>query len=213
VGEDAKAEAAVLEKVRDGSNEGATVRRIPLQPEERALLRDLFLLTNKPVLYVANISEGQLGDFESDPLVAMAREVAAKDGAPMVVICADVESQILELPVEERAGFLEAVGLAEPGLHRLIRVGYELLGLLTYFTVGEQEARAWTIHKGWKAPQAAGVIHTDFERGFIRAEISTWREFVEHGSEAVLRDKGLLRVEGKEYVVADGDVVHFRFNV
>ncbi|AKU92925.1 redox-regulated ATPase YchF [Vulgatibacter incomptus] len=213
VGEQAKVEAAVLEKVRDGINEGKTVRRIALTEEERALLRDLFLLTNKPVLYVANVAEGQLSGAEDDPLVAKARAVAAQDGAPLIAICADVESQIQQLPPEDRAGFLEAAGLVEPGLNKLVRAGYKLLQLVTYITAGEQETRAWTIHEGWKAPQAAGVIHTDFERGFIKAEVCDWRDLVKFGSEAALREKGLLRIEGKEYVVKDGDVMHFRFNV
>lgn len=212
-GENARAELEVLEKVRAGINDGLTVRRIPLEEEERLLLRELFLLTGKPVLYVANVSEDQVGEVEGDPLVAKARAVAERDGAPLIVICAELESQIQQLPAEERPGFLEAVGLSEPGLHKLIRAGYELLGLRTYFTVGPQEARAWTIRQGWKAPKAAGVIHTDFERGFIRAEVASWEDWVREGSEAALRDKGLLRIEGKEYVVADGDVIHFRFNV
>jgi len=212
-GEEARAELEVLEKVRAGIDQGLTVRRVPLTEEERLRLRELFLLTAKPVLYVANISEGQLAGVEDDPLVAKAREVAERDGAPLIPICAELEAQIQQLPAEERPGFLEAVGLAEPGLHRLIRAGYELLGLRTYFTVGPQEARAWTIREGWKAPQAAGVIHSDFERGFIRAEVASWEDWIREGSEAALRDKGLLRIEGKEYVVQDGDVIHFRFNV
>lgn len=213
VGEMARAELEVLEKVRAGINEGQTVRRIDLDEEERSLLRELFLLTIKPVLYVANVSEAQIGSVENDPLVAKAKAVAERDGAPLIVICAEVESQIQQLPPEERPGFLEAVGLSEPGLHKLIRAGYQLLGLRTYFTVGPQEARAWTIRAGWKAPKAAGVIHSDFERGFIRAEVASWEDWVREGSEAALRDKGLLRVEGKDYVVEDGDVIHFRFNV
>ncbi|HVK00587.1 MAG TPA: DUF933 domain-containing protein, partial [Gemmatimonadales bacterium] len=172
----------------------------------------LFLLTAKPVLYVANVSEGQLAGAETDPLVAKARAVADKDGAPLVVICADVESQIQELPEEERADFLESAGLSEPGLHKLVRAGYDLLQLRTYVTCGPQETRAWTIHVGWKAPQAAGVIHTDFERGFIKAEVCKYEDILQHGSEAALREKGLLRIEGKEYVVQDGDVMLFRFS-
>ena len=213
VGEQAKAELVVLQKIAAGIDAGNTVRRIALTDDERAMIKDLFLLTDKPVLYVANVSEGQLGSVESDPLVAKAREVAAKDKAPLVVICADVESQIQQLPAEERADFLASAGLSEPGLHKLVRAGYELLQLRTYITAGEQETRAWTIHAGWKAPQAAGVIHTDFERGFIKAEVCRWEDLLKFGSEAALREKGLLRIEGKEYVVQDGDVMHFRFNV
>ncbi len=213
IGEQAKLEAAALEKVRAGIDAGHTVRRIPLTEDERELLRDLFLLTIKPVLYVANVSESQLEGAATDPLVAKARAVAEKDGAPLIVICADVESQIQQLPPEDRAAFQDAAGLEEPGLHKLVRAGYQLLNLVTYITCGPQETRAWTIHEGWKAPQAAGVIHTDFERGFIKAEVCSWRDLIEFGSEAALRDKGLLRIEGKDYVVKDGDVVHFRFNV
>ncbi|MFO7157024.1 MAG: redox-regulated ATPase YchF [Pseudomonadota bacterium] len=212
-GEEARAELEVLEKVRAALNEGQTVRRIPLSDEEKQRLRELFLLTAKPVIYVANVSEGQLGSLDDDPLVARAREVAARDGAPLIAVCAELEAQIQQLPPEERPAFLEAVGLEEPGLNRLIRAGYALLGLRTYFTVGPQEARAWTIRQGWKAPRAAGVIHSDFERGFIRAEVASWEEWVRERSEVALRDKGLLRIEGKDYVVQDGDVIHFRFNV
>ncbi|HLV60633.1 MAG TPA: redox-regulated ATPase YchF [Fredinandcohnia sp.] len=212
-GEAARAELAVLDKVRAALDAGQPVRRLDLSEEERLVLRELFLLTDKPVVYVANVSESQLGGAEGDPLVAKSREVAARDGAPLVVICAELEAQIQQLPPEERPGFLEAVGLSEPGLHKLIRAGYQLLGLRTFFTVGPQEARAWTIRAGWKAPRAAGVIHSDFERGFIRAEVASWEDWVEAGSEAALREKGKLRIEGKEYVVQDGDVIHFRFNV
>jgi ribosome-binding ATPase len=213
VGEQAKAELVVLEKVRAGLNEGKTVRRIALTADEKELIAELFLLTSKPVLYVANVAESQLEGAENDPLVAKARAVAAQDNAPLVIICADVESQIQQLPVEERADFLASAGLAEPGLHKLVSAGYQLLQLRTYITAGEQETRAWTIHEGWKAPQAAGVIHTDFERGFIKAEVCRWEDLLKYGSEAALREKGLLRIEGKEYVVQDGDVMHFRFNV
>lgn len=212
-GEKAKAEIAVLEKIRAGIDAGQTVRRIPLSDEEKEMVRDLFLLTAKPVLYVANVSEGQLGQIETDPLVAKAREVARRDGAPLVVICADAEAQIQQLPAEERGDFLSSLGLTEPGLHKLVRAGYELLQLRTYITCGPQETRAWTIRAGWKAPQAAGVIHSDFEKGFIKAEVCRWEDLLEHGSEAALREKGLLRIEGKEYEVQDGDVMHFRFNV
>jgi GTP-binding protein YchF len=212
-GEAARVEAALLERVRAGLDQGQTVRKMGLGEEEHAILRELFLLTDKPVLYVANVAEGQLAGAADDPLVAQAREVASGDGAPLLVICAELEAQIQALPETERAEFLAAAGLAEPGLHALVREGYRLLGLVTFLTAGEQETRAWTIHEGWKAPQAAGVIHTDFERGFIKAEVCRWEDLVRHGSEAALREKGLLRIEGKDYVVQDGDVMHFRFNV
>ena len=212
-GDDAKAELVVLERLIAGLNDGVPVRRQKLTDDEKALLRDLFLLTAKPVLYVANLSEGQLGGEANDPLVAKAKTVADADGAPLVTICSKVESEVQELPPAERAEFLGSLGLSEPGLHKLVRAGYRLLGLITYFTAGETECRAWTIREGTKAPGAAGVIHTDFERGFIKAEVMAYEDLLKHGSESACRDKGLLRIEGKEYVVKDGDVMHFRFNV
>jgi GTP-binding protein YchF len=212
-GDDAKAEMILLDKVRLGLDAGTPVRRLGLSAEEHAALRELFLLTDKPVLYVANVAEGQIGKEDTDPFVAKARAVATADHAPLVTICSKVEAEVQELPESERADFLSAVGLGEPGLNKLVRAGYELLGLITYFTAGETECRAWTIHKGYKAPQAAGVIHTDFERGFIKAEVMSWTDLLKYGSEAAVREKGQLRVEGKEYVVQDGDVMHFRFNV
>jgi GTP-binding protein YchF len=212
-GDEAKAELAVLDRVKAGLDSAITVRAQKLTSDERAMLRDLFLLTDKPVLYVANISEKQIGKEDSDPMVQRVREMAAKEGAGVVVLAAAMEAEIQQLPEEERPGFLESAGLTEPGLHKVVREGYKLLGLQTYFTVGEQECRAWTIHKGDKAPQAAGVIHTDFERGFIKAEVMRWEDLLKYGSESAVKEKGLLRVEGKEYVVQDGDCMHFRFNV
>ncbi|MFE8604748.1 redox-regulated ATPase YchF [Archangium gephyra] len=212
-GDEAKAELALLDKVKAGLDSAITVRAQKLTSDERALLSDLFLLTDKPVLYVANISEKQIGKEDSDPMVQRVREMAAKEGAGVVVLAAAMEAEIQQLPEEERPGFLESAGLTEPGLHKVVREGYKLLGLQTYFTVGEQECRAWTIHKGDKAPQAAGVIHSDFERGFIKAEVMRWEDLLKLGSESAVKEKGLLRVEGKEYVVQDGDCMHFRFNV
>lgn len=212
-GEEARAHLAVLERVKARLDEGITVRKMGLSAEDRAAFADLFLLTDKPVLYVANIAEGQLGSVESDPLVAQARAVADADHAPLVPICAEVEAQIQTLPPEDRGAFLEATGLAEPGLHRLVKAGYRLLGLSTFLTTGPDETRAWTIQTGWKAPQAAGVIHTDFERGFIKAEVCRYEDLIRFGSESALKERGLMRIEGKEYVVSDGDVMHFRFNV
>ncbi len=212
-GEEAKAELAVLDKVKAGLDNGVTVRGQKLSAEESAILHELFLLTDKPVLYVANISEAQLAQGDQDKFVAMVKEIAQAEGAEYVVLAAAIESEIQQLPPEERPGFLESVGLTEPGLDKVVRAGYRLLGLQTYFTVGEQEVRAWTIHKGWKAPQAASVIHTDFERGFIKAEVMNYADLLKLGSEAAVKEKGLLRVEGKEYVVQDGDCMHFRFNV
>ncbi|MBX5480615.1 MAG: redox-regulated ATPase YchF [Myxococcaceae bacterium] len=212
-GEEAKADVALCEKVKAALDAGVPVRAQKLTDEERAALRDLFLLTAKPVLYVANISESQLADAQNDPHVKQVAEIAASEGAEYVVLAAAIESEIQQLPPADRKGFLESVGLTEPGLHKVVRAGYKLLGLQTYFTVGPQECRAWTIHKGWKAPQAAGVIHSDFERGFIKAEVISYEDMIRLGSEAAVKEKGLLRVEGKDYVVQDGDLMHFRFNV
>jgi ribosome-binding ATPase len=212
-GEEARAELALLDRVKSGLDAAVTVRSQKLSPEDRAALRELFLLTAKPVLYVANIGESQLGHEETDPHVLAVRALAEAEGAQVVALAAGIESEIQQLPPEERPGFLQSVGLSEPGLNRVVRAGYQLLGLQTFFTVGEQECRAWTIRKGARAPEAAGVIHSDFERGFIKAEVFGWEELIRLGSEAAVRERGLLRVEGKEYVVADGDCMHFRFNV
>ena len=212
-GDEAKAELALLDKVKAGLDAGITVRGQKLTEDEHAAIRELFLLTDKPVLYVANISEGQIGKEDESAHVRAVKEMAAREGAEVVVLAAAMEAEIQQLPEEERPGFLESAGLSEPGLHKVVRAGYKLLGLQTYFTVGEQECRAWTIHKGYKAPQAAGVIHSDFERGFIKAEVMRWEDLIKLGSESAVKEKGLLRVEGKEYVVQDGDCMHFRFNV
>jgi ribosome-binding ATPase len=213
LGEEAKAELVVLEKVKAGLDNGVRVQAQKLTDDERAVLHELFLLTDKPVLYIANIGEAQLGKEASDPHVAAVAELAKAENAEMVSLVAGLEAEIQQLPPEERPGFLASVGLEEPGLHKVVRAGYRLLGLQTYFTVGEQECRAWTIKKGWKAPQAAGVIHTDFERGFIKVEVMRWTDLLQLGAESTVREKGLLRIEGKEYVVQDGDCMHFRFNV
>src|SRR5712671_1145841 len=169
--------------------------------------------TAKPVLYVANVDEGQLERLDADPLVRKVAALAEREGARWVAICSKVEAEIQQLPPGERAEFLAHVGLSEPGLNKFVRAGFDLLGLQSYFTVGEDECRAWVIRKGTRAPQAAGAIHTDFERGFIKAEVIRWDELLRHGSESAARAKGALRVEGKEYVVEEGDVVHFLFNV
>jgi ribosome-binding ATPase YchF (GTP1/OBG family) len=162
---------------------------------------------------VANLGESQLGKEDADPHVAAVRELAKAEGAEMVALAAGIEAEIQQLPPEERPGFLASVGLSEPGLHKVVRAGYLMLGLQTFFTVGEQECRAWTFHQGARAPEAAGVIHSDFERGFIKAEVFDWKDLIRLGSESAVREKGLLRIEGKEYVVRDGDCMHFRFNV
>jgi GTP-binding protein YchF len=212
-GEQAKAELAVLDKVKAGLEQGAPVRAQKLSDDERAAFADLFLLTNKPVVYIANVDEKQLADPDSDPNVKVVKELAASEGYEAVVLCGKVESEIAELPEAERVEFLQGLGLKEPGLNRLVHAGYRELGLITFLTAGEDECRAWTVRKGSRAPQAAGVIHTDFERGFIKAEVMSVADLLKLGSEQAVREKGLLRVEGKEYVVQDGDVMHFRFNV
>jgi len=213
VGDEAKAEMVLLEKVKAGLDQGIRVAAQKLTEEEHEKIRDMFLLTDKPVLYIANIGEGQMGKEDGDAYVKAVRELAAEEGSEVVVLAAGIESEIQQLPESERPGFLESVGLTEPGLHKVVRAGYKLLGLQTYFTVGEQECRAWTIKKGWRAPQAAGVIHSDFERGFIKVEVMRYEDLLKLGSESAVREKGLLRIEGKEYVVQDGDCMHFRFNV
>jgi GTP-binding protein YchF len=176
-------------------------------------LRDLQLLTAKPVFYIANVDEGSLGKLDQNPHYLALKELADKEGAEIVAICAALEEQISELEPADRPEFLESAGLDEPGLNSVIRAGYSLLGLITFLTAGEKECRAWTVRKGSHAPQAAGVIHTDFERGFIKAEVIAYGDLVELGSEAKCREAGKVRIEGKEYVVQDGDVIHFRFNV
>jgi len=206
-----KDEADFYKKVRELLNAGTSIRGCAENEDERLWMRDLHLLTDKPVLYVANVSEDDLAG--EHPFVAQVREIAAGEGAGVVTICGKLEAEIAELDGEEKLAFLQDMGLEEPGLDRLIRSGYELLGLITYFTAGVKEVRAWTIVKGTKAPQAAGVIHTDFEKGFIRAEVIGFDDYIACNGETGAKEKGLMRLEGKEYVVKDGDVMHFRFNV
>ncbi|MFY0544016.1 redox-regulated ATPase YchF [Brevibacillus sp. H7] len=210
---EAKLELDVLERLKAAFEEGQSARSVALDEEERKLVRDLHLLTIKPVLYVCNVAEDGILDADNNPHVQAVRKHAAEEGAQVVVISAKVEAEIAELEGEDKQMFLEELGLQESGLDRLIRAAYELLGLITYFTAGVQEVRAWTIRRGTKAPQAAGVIHTDFERGFIRAEVVAYDDLVEAGSVHAAREKGKYRLEGKDYVVQDGDVMHFRFNV
>jgi ribosome-binding ATPase len=210
---EAKLEYDILVKVKDALENEKPARSVEFTDDEKAIVRDMHLLTTKPILYVANVSEEGIHDADSNPLVQKVREYAAEEAAEVVVISAKVESEIAELEGEDRAMFLEELGLEESGLDRLIRAAYHLLGLITYFTAGVQEVRAWTIRTGMKAPQAAGVIHTDFERGFIRAEVVSYQDLVDCGSMGAAKEKGLVRLEGKEYVVADGDIMHFRFNV
>jgi hypothetical protein len=199
---------AALKKVQAVLDAGQPARTTELSKEERAVLQPLFLLTMKPTMYVANVSESG-----SQAALAAVKAYAAKEGAPVVPISASIESQIADMPDEDKKIFLDDLGMDEPGLNRVIRAAYALLGLQTYFTAGPKEVRAWTIQSGATAPQAAGVIHTDFERGFIRAEVATYDDFVAHGGEQGAKEAGKLRLEGKDYVVRDGDVIHFRFNV
>lgn len=207
------AEVEVLEKVKEALYADKPARSVELSDEERVVLRDLHLLTMKPVLYAANVSESEVANADNNEYVTKVREFAAAEGAEVVPISAKVEAEIAELEGEDKEMFLEELGLEESGLNRLIKAAYRLLGLYTYFTAGVQEVRAWTIRKGMKAPQAAGVIHSDFERGFIRAEVVSYDDLVAAGSMNVAKERGQLRLEGKEYVVKDGDVMHFRFNV
>lgn len=208
---DAQLELAVLEKIRAALDEGKQASSVSLTEDEALLIKPLGLLTLKPVIYAANVSEEDLG--EGNEWVSQVKEMAAKEGAQVVLVSAQVESELVELPPEEVEEFLSALGVEESGLKSLIRATYELLGLQTYFTTGPKETRAWTINKGMVAPQAAGVIHSDFERGFIRAETVAYQDLVTHGSMNAAKEKGLVRSEGKEYVVAEGDVMLFRFNV
>jgi GTP-binding protein YchF len=215
-GPDAKSEKLVLElcqRVKRALDEGTPVRAQGLSEEERALIGDLHLLTGKKVFYVANVKEAQLGKLAGDAHVAALRAHAEKEGAPVVVICAAAEAEIALLAKDEQKDFLGAIGLDEPGLNKVVRTGYELLGLITFFTAGPKEVRAWTIPRGSKAPQAAGTIHTDFEKGFIKAEIIWWEDLVRLGSEAACRAAAKLAIEGKDYLMRDGDTAHFRFNV
>jgi ribosome-binding ATPase len=201
---------AVLEPMLKHLDQGNPVRSMGLDADQMAIIKPYCFITAKPVLYVANVIEG---GFENNPLLDLVKAHAAKEGAPVVSICAKIEAEIADLEQEDKDIFLADIGMTEPGLDRLIRAAYTLLGLETYFTAGVKEVRAWTVRKGSTAPQAAGVIHTDFERGFIRAEVIAYDDYVALGGEAKCKETGKMRVEGKEYIVKDGDVMHFRFNV
>jgi GTP-binding protein YchF len=201
---------SLLERVSAHLDQGRPVRALELSSDERSELRELFLLTSKPTMYIANVAED---GFENNSLLERIREHAAEEGAAVVPVCAAIEADIVELDESERDEFMADLGLEEPGLNRVVRAGYRLLGLETYFTAGPKEARAWTIPTGATAPQAAGVIHSDFERGFIRAEVIAYADFVACKGEQGAKEAGKLRSEGKEYIVQNGDVVHFRFNV
>jgi len=201
---------AVLEKVQKHLDTGSPVRTLGLDADQLALLKPLCLITVKPVMYLANVNED---GFNDNPLLARFEELGNKEGAPVVAICAKIEAEIADLEDEDKTLFLDEMGLTEAGLDRVIRAAYKLLGLDTYFTAGVKEVRAWTIKKGSTAPQAAGVIHTDFERGFIRAEVIAYDDYVQYKGEKGAQEAGKMRLEGKDYIVHDGDVMHFRFNV
>ena len=207
---EAKAKLVVLEKIRDHLDNGKPVRSLELSDDEKQLVRDLFLLTSKPTVYIANVAED---GFDNNPFLDKVKALAASEGAEVVAVCASIESELVELEDDERDEFLQEIGLDEPGLNRVIRAGYKLLGLLTYFTAGVKEVRAWTVRAESTAPQAAGVIHTDFEKGFIRAEVVSYNDFVECNGEQGAKEAGKWRLEGKDYITQDGDVMHFRFNV
>ena len=207
-----KFELEVLIRCKDFLEKGKSIRELKLSKEEKVAIADLFLLTDKPVLYVANVDEPSMhtGNKFSEVL----KDAVKNENAEVIIMNNSIEAQIQEMEnPEDRELFMEEYGMKEPALDRLIHATYKLLGLYTYFTAGVQEVRAWTIHEGWKAPQAAGVIHTDFEKGFIKAEVISYDDFIKYESEAACREVGKLRIEGKEYVVKDGDVMHFRFNV
>ncbi|MGD6849492.1 redox-regulated ATPase YchF [Rossellomorea aquimaris] len=203
----------ILVKIKESLEAEQPARTVEFSDEQMKLVKQLHLLTSKPVLYVANVSEDEIADPSDNEYVQKVREFAKEDNAEVIVVCAKIESEIAELDDEEKAMFLEELGIEESGLDQLIRATYSLLGLATYFTAGVQEVRAWTFREGMKAPQCAGVIHTDFERGFIRAETVSYEDLVEAGTMGAAREAGKVRLEGKEYLVKDGDIIHFRFNV
>jgi GTP-binding protein YchF len=200
----------LLGRVRTQLDSGKPIRGLGLSADEHKLLKPLCLLTDKPLMYIANVAEN---GFTNNPLLKQVDDVATVENAPVVPISAAIEAELSGMSAEDKKDFLEEMGLEEPGLNRVIRAGYKLLGLQTYFTAGVKEVRAWTVHVGAHAPEAAGAIHTDFERGFIRAEVTSYDDFIKYGGEHGAKEAGKLRLEGKEYVVHDGDVMHFRFNV
>lgn len=207
---DALAQAHLFERYLEHLNAGQPARSLSVTDEERGYARELHLITVKPTLYIANVDEGVA---ENNPHVVQLRDYAKVANAEMVTVCAAIEAEIAQLAEEDKGEFLNAMGLDQPGLHRVIRAGYDLLHLLTFFTAGPKEVRAWTVRRGATAPQAAGRIHTDFEKGFIRAEVVSYEDFITHDGEQGAKDAGKWRLEGKEYVINEGDVVHFRFNV
>src|SRR4029078_845816 len=209
----AKAELAVLEKLLPALEQGESARTVSLTDDERAVARDFFLLTMKPTIYAANVDENTLADPDGNPRVKAVQEIAAREAAERVVICAHLEAALVSLPLEERIEYLKSLGVSGSGVDRLIKSAYHLLGLMSFLTAGEKEVRAWTIPQNTRAQTAAGTIHTDIERGFIRAEVINYEDLLRAGSNVIAREQGLMRLEGKDYIMQDGDVVHFRFNV
>jgi GTP-binding protein YchF len=209
----ARAELDVLDKIQPALEAGRSARTVALTADERAVARNFFLLTTKPTIYAANVDENTLSAADENTMVQAVREIAAQEAAECVVICAQLESELVALPVSERVDYLNSLGVTTSGVDQLIKSAYHLLGLMSFLTAGEKEVRAWTIPQGTRAQAAAGTIHSDIERGFIRAEVISYDELMTAGSYAVAREKGLLRLEGKDYIMQEGDVVHFRFNV
>jgi GTP-binding protein YchF len=209
----ARQELDVLDKIQPALEQGRSARTVALTDDEKAVARNFFLLTTKPTIYAANVEESALADLENNSMVNAVREIAAKEAAECVVICAQLEADLVALPPEERVDYLKSLNIDTSGVDQLIKSAYHLLGLMSFLTAGEKEVRAWTIPQGTRAQTAAGTIHSDIERGFIRAEIVSYNDLIAAGSYATAREKGLLRLEGKEYLMQEGDVVHFRFNV
>jgi ribosome-binding ATPase len=209
----ARAEMSVIEKLLPALSEGLPARTVALDAAEHAIARTFFLLTMKPTIYAANVDEAALADTEANPHVRTVRELAGLEAAEVVIICAQLEAELVALPPAERVDYLHTLGVQSSGVDELIKSAYRLLGLMSFLTAGEKEVRAWTIPRGTRAPQAAGTIHSDIERGFIRAEVVSYAELMRVGSYAAAREQGLLRLEGKDYIMQEGDVVHFRFNV
>ncbi len=209
----ARQELDVLDKLQPALEAGRSARTVTLTDDERAVARNFFLLTTKPTIYAANVEESALTNIDDNPRVQAVREIAAKEAAECVVICAQLEADLVALPPEERLDYLNSLNVSTSGVDQLIKSAYHLLGLMSFLTAGEKEVRAWTIPQGTRAQTAAGTIHSDIERGFIRAEIVSYEELTAAGSYAAAREKGLLRLEGKDYIMQEGDVAHFRFNV
>lgn len=209
----AQLEIDVLEKIKSALEAGKSARTVELTDEEKDLIKDVYLLTSKPILYIANVSEEQLANAEEDVYVNQVKEYASKENAKVIPLCVKIEEELSSLEGEDKKEMLEALGLAESGLDKVVKASYDLLGLMSFLTAGEPEVRAWTIKKGTKAPEAAGKIHSDIQRGFIKAEVVSYDDLIREGSINSVREKGLLRMEGKEYIMQDGDIVLFRFNV